>query len=337
MSLLITTEGLPLGFTSKRFWSRDKFKNAKALYTKKNATRIPTEKKESYRWIENLKDSNTLLKEPERVIHVGDRESDIYEFFRAAEDDGSHFLVRIKVNRRTEDETVTLHDVMKSAEKRGQHTIVYHDRNGAAIEATLEIKFEKLTIKPSFGPKTKLYPDTEVTVIHAREVGTPKGDREAIDWRLMTNLPVGSLADAVEKLGWYALRWKIEVFFKILKSGCNIEESKLQSADGLFKLMAICSVLSWRIFWMTMVNRETEGVPPEVALTSDEIKILDHLKPDSRKRKKNLADYLMKIAKLGGYLARASDPPPGNKVIWRGLKKLAMIQIGFEMGKLVGN
>ena len=120
-SLLITTEGLPLGFTSKRFWSRDKFKNAKALYTKKNATRIPTEKKESYRWIENLRDSNALLGDPGRMIHVGDRESDIYEFFRASEDDGSHFLVRIKVNRRTEDETVTLHEVMKSAEKRGQH------------------------------------------------------------------------------------------------------------------------------------------------------------------------------------------------------------------------
>lgn len=153
----------------------------------------------------------------------------------------------------------------------------------------------------------------------------------------MTNLPVDSLAEAVEKLEWYALRWKIEVFFKILKSGCKIEESKLRSADGLAKLISIYSILSWRIFWMTMMNRESNEISPKVALTSDEIKILDHLKPGPSKAPKTLSTYITKIARLGGYLARASDPPPGNKVLWRGLEKLAMIQIGFELRKLVGN
>jgi hypothetical protein len=336
-SLVLTTEGLPLGFAAKRFWSRDKFKGAKALSAKKNATRIPIEKKESYRWIENLKDSDALLGDAERIVHVGDRESDIYDFFRAAYDNRSHFLVRIKVNRRTEDETVTIYDAMESAKKRGFHRTSYRDKDGEEISVNLEIRFEKLTIKPSYGPKTKIYPDTQVTVIYAREVGKPQGSREPIDWRLMTNLPVDALADAVEKLEWYALRWKIEVFFKILKSGCKIEESKLRSADGLAKLISIYSILSWRIFWMTMMNRETEGISPKAALTHDEIKILDHLKPGPSKAPKTLSTYLTKIARLGGYLARASDPPPGNKVFWRGMEKLAMIQIGFELGKLVGN
>ena len=88
---------------------------------------------------------------------------------------------------------------------------------------------------------------------------------------------------------------------------------------------------------MTMMNRETEEISPKVALTRDEIKILDYLKPGPSKAPKTLSTYIAKIARLGGYLARASDPPPGNKVIWRGMEKLAMIQIGFELGKLVGH
>ncbi len=107
-SLVLTQEGLPLGFSAKKFWSRDKFQDAKALYKKKNGTRIPIEEKESYRWIENLKSSNVLLGEVNRLVHMGDRESDIYDFFRVAQAENSYFLVRIKVDRRTEDETITI-------------------------------------------------------------------------------------------------------------------------------------------------------------------------------------------------------------------------------------
>lgn len=336
-SLVLTPEGLPLGFSAKRFWSRDQFKEAKALYRRKNATRIPIEQKESYRWIENLKESNSLLESPGRLVHVGDRESDIYEFFHAAIVAESSFLVRIKVDRRTEVEATTINEVMGEAKKRGEYKISYRDKDGEEVEANLEVKFESLTIKPPFGPKSKEYPDCPITVIFAKEIRGTKEGGELIDWKLMTNLPIKSLADAIEKLRWYALRWKIEVFFKILKSGCKVEESKLRTADGLCRLISIYSILSWRIFWMTMMNREAKQVSPKVALTNDEIKILDHLKPDRNKAPRALSNYIVKIAKLGGYLARNSDPPPGNKVIWRGMEKLAMIQIGFELGKLVGN
>jgi hypothetical protein len=113
-SLVVTTEGLPLGFSAKKFWSREKFKGAKALYRRKNATRIPIDKKESYRWVENLQNSNAALGDPTRLVHVGDRESDIYDFFRAAEAESSYFLVRIKVDRRTEDEAVTIQEAMNA-------------------------------------------------------------------------------------------------------------------------------------------------------------------------------------------------------------------------------
>jgi hypothetical protein len=79
----------------------------------------------------------------------------------------------------------------------------------------LEIKYEQLQVLPPIG-KRKNYPELTLTVIHATERGTPRG-REKIAWKLLTNLPVGSLKAAIEKLDWYAMRWKIELFHKILK------------------------------------------------------------------------------------------------------------------------
>jgi hypothetical protein len=135
-------------------------------------------------------------------------------------------------------------------------------------------------IKPAYGLKAQLYPDLTATSIHAKEVSKSQGTREPIEWKLITNLPVKSLAEAAEKLHWYSLRWKIEIFFKILKSGCKVEESKLRTAEALCKLISINSIVAWRIFWMTMLNREAQSMSPKLALSELEMKLLDHLKPD---------------------------------------------------------
>lgn len=337
-SLVLTPEGLPLGFSAKKFWNRDRFKGKRALYRRKNATRISIEEKESYRWLEGIRNSNKLLGDPYRLVHIGDREADIFGLFSLAQGEDSNYLVRIKVNRRTEDETKTINSVLKQAKKRGKIKITYRDADGILVTAILGIKIEKMRLKPSFGIKSKNYPDLDATVIHAKEISKSGGTREPIGWKLITNLPVTDVADAAEKLQWYALRWKIEVFFKVLKSGCRVEESKLRTAEALCKLIAIQSVLAWRVFWMTMLNRESQNLSPRFALSDVETKILDHLKPDKERIKKTLSSYIVKIAKLGGYLARASDPPPGNKVMWRGMQRLTDIQIGVEIGgQFVGN
>ena len=197
----------------------------------------------------------------------------------------------------------------------------------------------KATIIPSDGIKRKRYGSRDVTVIQAKEISECKGDREQIDWRIITNLHVPDLESAVEKLHWYSLRWKIETFFKVLKSGFNIEHSKIKSAESICKLMSISCIVAWRVFWMTMLIREDSAAPPNAALTETEMQILDNTVPDRGKHKStSLSDYLLKIAKLGGYLARKSDLPPGNTVVWRGLKKLIELQRGFEIAKeLVGN
>ncbi|MFI0478939.1 MAG: transposase DNA-binding-containing protein [Candidatus Rhabdochlamydia sp.] len=228
-SLAITDAGLPLGLCAIKFWTRKQFKGSNELKKRINPTRIPIEEKESYRWLENLKQSTELLPDPARCIHIG--------------------------------------------------------------------------------------------------------DRERIIWKLVTDLPITRAEEAIEKLNWYSLRWKIETFHKILKSGCRAESIKLRTADRLSNLIAIFCIVSWRIFWMTMIARISPNAQPEVAFTKEELEVLDAVpnKSSDNMQNKTLYYYLNKVAKLGGYMNRALDPPPGNMVMWRGFSKLSDIRFGFNM------
>ena len=302
-SLVVTTDGLPLGLAAIKFWTRKKFKGIAALKKKINLTRIPIEKKESVRWLENLKQSTDLLADPGRCLHIGDRESDIFELFCAAQEVGTHFLVRTCVDRLAGDGDHTIADEMDEVAVKGLHRIEVRDSNGNLDQATIEIRYRKIRVLPPIG-KQQRYPALTLTVIHAEERGTPK-KRKKIDWRLITDLPVSSRTEAIEKLEWYALRWKIEVFHKILKSGCKAEESRLRTAQRLANLIAVFCILSWRVFWMTMLNRSAPDAPPDIVLTDGEIDLLDRLMKDKdqkRLRRKPLSHYLIKIARLGGYI-----------------------------------
>lgn len=338
-SLVVTTEGLPLGLAAVKFWTRKKFKGTNALKKKINPTRIPIEEKESIRWLENLKQSTELAGDPGRCVHIGDRESDIFELFCTAQEVGTHFLVRTCVDRLAGDGDHTISEEMAEVEVKGLHRVEVRDNNGDLDEAILEIRYRRIRVLPPIG-KQKRYPALTLTVLHAEERGTPK-NREKIDWKPITDLPIRSRKDAIEKLDWYALRWKIEVFHKILKSGCKAEEAKLRTAQRLANLISIYCIVSWRVFWMTMLNRSNPHAPPALALTETEIGLLDHLvqdMPQKPPRRRTLSHYLTKIARLGGYLARASDPPPGNTVMWRGLSRLTDIGVGATIAaKTVGN
>jgi hypothetical protein len=337
-SLVVTAEGLPLGISAIKFWTRKEFKGTNALKKKINPTRVPIEEKESIRWLDNIKQTTALLADPERCIHIGDRESDIYELFCTAHDANTHFLVRTCVDRLAGDGQHTISEEMKTVDVKANHRIAVLDKKGKPAEAILELRYRRIRVLPPIGKQSR-YPELRLTVIYAQERGTPTG-REPIDWKLITDLPVSTPLQAIEKLEWYASRWKIETFHKILKSGCKAEESKLRTADRLVNLISVFCILSWRIFWMTMLNRSTSNAPNSIAFTDTECRLLDHLVPGPVKRRsarKSLSSYITKVARLGGYLARASDSSPGNIVMWRGLSRLTDIVLGYEAAKLVGN
>ncbi len=338
-SLAVTLEGLPLGLAAIKFWTRDRFRGTKALEKHINPTRVPIEKKESVRWLENLEQSTALLDEPGRCVHIGDRESDIYELFCTAEGLGTHFLVRTCVDRLAGDGSGTVSDEMKEVRVQGLHRIQIRNKDGEPSEAVLEIRYRRLLACPPIGKQNR-YPKLILTVIHATERGKPRG-RSKIDWKLLTDLPVRSRREAIDKLEWYSLRWKIETFRKILKSGCQAEESKLRTAERLVNLLAVLCIVSWRIFWMTMMNRTAPETSAQLVFTSLELRLLDLLVKDGYLvggHQETLAAYVTRLAKLGGYLARANDPPPGNMVIWRGMSRLIDIELGATLaGQVVGN
>jgi Transposase DNA-binding/Transposase Tn5 dimerisation domain len=342
-SLAVTTAGKPLGLTAVKFWTRKKFKGTNALAGRGkdggkhsvNATRIPIEEKESVRWLENLQQS-TQLANPDRLVHIGDRESDIYELFCIAQEEKTHFLVRTCVDRLAGTGKTTIARKMEREPIQGTHIVQILDGKGRPLEVELQLRFSRMTVHPPIG-KHKKYPPLTLTVIHAWERGQPEG-RKAIRWKLLTDLPVESLDSAVEKLQWYSQRWKIETFHKVLKSGCKAEDAKLRTAERLTNLIAVFCIIAWRVFWLTMVHRTNPKTPADAVFTETEIVILNHLAGDSQQAPKNVAHYLLIVAQLGGYLARKSDGPPGNTVIWRGLTRLTDIHLGVEVGKkLVGN
>jgi len=341
-SLAITTAGKPLGLTAVKFWTRKKFKGTNALKGRGkeggkhsvNTTRIPIEEKESVRWLENLEQSTQLVN-PDRCIHVGDRESDIYELFCLAEEKNTHFLVRTCVDRLAGTGSTTIARKMKRESIQGTHQIEVLDAKRRPIEVTLQLRYSQMTVHPPIG-KHKKYGPLSLTVIHAWERGKPEG-RKPICWKLLTDLPVNDLESAIEKVEWCSQRWKIETFHKILKSGCRAEDAKLRTAERLTNLIAVYCIIAWRVFWLTMVSRTNPRTSADAVFTETEIAILNHVSGDSEQSPpKNVAHYLLTIAKLGGYLARKNDGPPGNTVMWRGLSRLTDIHFGVEIGRGFG-
>ena len=177
-SLAVTLDGLPLGLSAIKFWTRTKFKGTAALKKKINPTRVPIEEKESFRWLENMRQSTALFGDPARCIHVGDRESDIYELFCTAHELGTHFLVRTCVDRLAGDGEHTIAAEMKVAQISGLHEVEVRDANGKPETVAVEIKYRRIHVLPPIGKK-KRYPALDLTVLHAQERGDPEHGRRS--------------------------------------------------------------------------------------------------------------------------------------------------------------
>ena len=325
---------MPLGVTAVKVWTRSKFRGTAALKRAVNPTRVPIEGKESIRWLDSLRGSVDLLGDPGRCIHVGDRESDIYELFCLARDLGTHFIVRTCVDRLAGDGDRTVAAEMAHARVRGLHRVELRGAEGEAIHAVLEIRARRVHVLPPIG-KQRRYPALDLTVLHVTERDPPRG-REPIAWKLLTDLPVRSRREAAEKIRWHAMRWKVETFHKILKSGCRAEEARLRSAERIANLLALFRIIAWRILWLTLAHRGDPEAAPQTALSGREITLLDRLGPDAKggvPEKNTPTVCIRKLARLGGHLGRSRDPPPGIIVLWRGLSRLADIELGVEIAR----
>jgi IS4 transposase len=196
--------------------------------------KMPITKKESYRWIECLEETKALLPSGIRGLVVGDRESDIYEYFEVAQDLGLDVLVRLQHNRVITDEfgeDARILDCFKSEKVQGLIT-VHIPGNGSRVarDAIMEVKFKKVEFQGQpRGLKTARVVNRRnllLTVVELSERNAPN-EKEALGWTLITTLPVHNLSEAEEVMKFYRMRWTIELYFKSLKTGCNVEKCRL--------------------------------------------------------------------------------------------------------------
>lgn len=327
-TLLITESGLPLGLLDQKIFQHQTGK-------KIDHKRRPIAEKESFRWIEALKTTKSLCLE-KLVITLGDRESDIFELFAEAEDIQAKVLVRatkdrILIKENPDQENKTLWTHMRKVPLAGIQIIDLPARhNQPERSVTLEVRHSEITFKPPQrypGAKEKKLTPIVMQAVWLYESNPPSGV-EPLEWMLLTNMPVSSVEEAVRIGKWYRLRWQIECYHRVLKSGCKIEECRLETYERLKKYIRLKSIIAFRLLWLTLINRISPEIPSSQILEEHEWKALYCYITKSRippETSPSVKEAVRMIARLGGFLGRKHDGEPGMIYIWRGWEKLSII------------
>lgn len=326
-SLALTTNGMNLGLLTLDIWAR---KNQPSTLTKAERQKLPIEEKESFKWIKALRLTAALTPDRVTVVTVADRESDIYDFMVEARNLKTSYLIRAAHNRQLQANETTIDALWPYMEKQPVlgELLIHIPQTGQrpARTATVDVRSTAVTVKapPSFQKDT---PETlDVSAVWLREINPPTGKGvEPVEWMLLTNVKVDSYQDALERINWYAQRWQIEVFHKILKSGCTVEKCRLETAERLICYITLMAIIAWRIHWMTHVSRQQPNTPATFVLADHEWKALycrihrTNVLPDNVPTTYEAVRW---IAQLGGFLARKNDKEPGVTTIWRGWQRL---------------
>jgi hypothetical protein len=329
-TLAITPERLCLGVLDQWTWARDAQDHGGK--DRQHRLKRPLEEKESFRWLEGYRricDLQTVLPQT-RLVYVADRDSDLFELFEQGQTGEAAWLIRGIQDRRLTDGR----HLWEAIEEAGVVGMLEFDlpagSDRPARHVVQTLRTTRLKLKPPYRPDKKLHA-VEVTAILAREEAPPEGV-EPIQWLLLTNLLVESGQEAEEKVRWYVCRWQIEVYFRILKSGCKVEQLQLQTRDRLEIALAFYMIIAWRVLYLVMLARTVPDLSCEAVFAPEEWRavhiVIHRQKPPSRAPK--LGDFLSTMARLGGYLARKGDGPPGPKAIWIGLQRTRDFVIAFK-------
>lgn len=343
----VTTDGLPLGLLDQKVFARKLRTAERRRLDKSNLT--PIEEKESFRWLESLEKTKAITGGP-RVVTVCDREADMYGLFELSHRLQSPLLVRAKVDRPinkksryAEKDAVKLWNFMNDSPVSGTLTMeipkrkaTAHAKERNARTAILTVKFGAFLLNPSRNDikhRTTDLPDIPLNAVYAYEADPPENE-EPVEWMLLTDLHISNFQEACEKVRWYCLRWRIEMFFKVLKSGFRVEDCRLATADRLMRYLSVMSVVAWRLFMITLISRTDPDAPCTTLLSDLEWKVLfqkiNKGKPLPKKAP-TTGDIVVWIARLGGFLARKSDGMPGTLTLWRGWKRLTDLTEGWEL------
>ncbi len=323
-TLAITPAGQPLGFLHNAVCVR----RGRGLRATRHQRGLA--QKESHKWIESLEACQTLAPRcPQtRLVNITDREGDLYELFVQAasvsRESKVDLLVRARHDRKLEDQDRTLWEEVARQPVAATITVLVGRRGEQPSRiARLNIRFCRVCLK---APRRKAdQPPIPLWVLTAQEGSSvPKGAAR-IGWRLLTTCPVTNAPEAMEKVQWYAQRWQIEVTHKVLKSGCQIEQRQLETAQRLERVLSLDLVVAWRVLALCKAARQTPDDPISNWLPAAQWQALCayvYRRTTPPKAVPGVRQAVRWIAQLGGFLARRSDGEPGTKTLWRGLQEL---------------
>lgn len=323
-------QGQPLGLLWQKLWNRQhrakvpndetpEQKKQRRAKTRKDKRTQPFIEKESYRWVEAMTILDKQIAPSTRVIHVFDREGDIAEVFEQLTMlTHTGAVVRAAHNRSLEADTHRLWEKLETQPIEAYHDVeLSQTKNRQARTAKLAVRFCPILLRPP----TRLGKEIQLLVyaVYADEVDCPEGE-EPVCWMLLTGEPVSTMEQAKTILRWYAYRWRIEEYHKLLKSGCKAESYRL-AAEGMKPLLAFLCVIAAELLRLTYLQRTQPEMPAQEILTVPQIQVL---KAKSARLPKTLTISwaVEAIARLGGYLGHRRNTPIGIQVLWRGWAKL---------------
>lgn len=333
-SIAFSESRVNLGVLGHHFWQRPETRTGR-----QRAVRS-LEAKESYRWLlgYEMACAAQALHPDTLVVNVADREGDIYEWFLAGEctqaiPDRAGYLIRAKCNRRVvQSANRSLWETLAQASVLGQTRVSITQRPGRrARVATLSVRSRTVTFHRTRCQGRPAVPVT-VTAVYAQEAQPPAGET-ALEWMLLTNLPVEHFAAAQRLIGWYQARWEIEVYFRILKQGCRIEDLRLETTRRLERCIAVYLIVAWRLHYLTRIARSRATVPctPTFSLAEWQTIYVLQKKHPPPTTPPSLREIVRLLAQLGGFLARKGDGEPGPETLWRGFKVLRQSMQALEI------
>jgi hypothetical protein len=319
-TLAVTPERLCLGVIDAWTWTRE----PGSLGAPKDDRR-PIEEKESLRWLEGYRrvcERQAELPDTQ-LVYLADREADIYEIYaeRTAQSPAAEYLIGAQHDRKLSDGKTLRQALAQAPELARIEFDMPKAEQRKAQRIAQSLRAVPVTLKAPFRAGHKL-PDVEVTALLAQELDPPTG-AEPIEWLLLTSLPVDTAEQAGELLQWYLCRWQVEIYFRILKSGCKVEDLQLEKLSRLEPALAFYIIIAWRVLYLTMLGRECPELPCDVVFAEEEWQaayIVAKRKPPPSEPP-TLDQMVRMVAGFGGFLNRNGDGFPGPQTIWIGLQR----------------
>jgi len=318
-TLVVTPAGVALGVIDAWIWAR--------------GPKDEPQVKESRRWVEGYEIVADLAEQvaDSRLVYVADREGDLRELMDAAARRGTpaDWLVRAQHNRNTT-AGGKLWDRLGRGEALGEVEFTLPAAPGRPARVVRQTLYRQ----PVTLPVRKGAPAVTVTAVLAREEAPPLGEK-AIEWQLLTNRVAETLEQVVELIDWYRRRWLVEIFFRILKSGCRVEALQLGTLERLERALVIYLIIAWRILHLVTWGRDCPELPCDVLFDPEEWQaawIVAHRCPPPTTPPR-LGEMVRLIAGFGGFLGRKGDGHPGPKAIWEGMQRVREFAIALEAGR----